>query len=177
MLLAECFIISIIFVSMDKIEQTSKRTHSPQGEYAATDENYARLLARLHEDRPVRASASLWTRKWVAAASIAIVCGLGWAAVSHVISSEESSEKSARMAQEQAQNLGSMTFVDVPMIDILTEVCQRHSVSLVVEDSIAGEMHVTAEFAADESLDDILEALGMVSGATLDYSNGQIILH
>lgn len=155
------------------------RTHSPKGEYAATDENYERLLSRLKTERPVSSQAVLypnahsWMRKWSVAASIAVLCVLAWAVAwqngwTDVLRLWPASTELAPAPQ-------ALSFTDTPLSNVLMSISAKYGVEVDMT-NLHDDMNITAEFAADEPLNEVLEALSMVSGFDITMEGTQIVV-
>lgn len=162
------------------IDRISASVHRPQGKYADKDQIFAELQTRLvpaekHvtpngpcitpaiEKRP-----SLFVaRKRVAiAAGFLLVLGLGiagiWQYNAGIWQSEEvSTETSSPTIRPEA-----LVFENAPLSEITAELSSRYSVSIRLSSPALADYRVTATFAPEESLAEILDALSIVTPFT-----------
>ncbi|MDO4461223.1 MAG: DUF4974 domain-containing protein [Bacteroidia bacterium] len=153
-------------------EDIESHTHSPKGEYATTEENYQRLLSRLKTAPPITPSQRIWSRKWSVAASVAILCGLAWATTWHF--SRSFTSDSATNTEKVIQQT-NMLFTDTPLSEVLAAIANRYNINTATIDT-KDDIRITAEFAADEPLEEVLEALSMVSGFDIRVDGGEIVV-
>lgn len=142
-----------------KIEELTKVTHTPRGEYGATDENYARLSLRLNT-KPVRivpmgkTRAKLW-HKVTIAASILIISSIGYAMIKEYV---------IKPNQRQTR---TMNYDETPLRSIIAEIEAEYGVVITVDDTTRLDYKVTAAYDTDEALDEILNSLSAASGTTI----------
>ncbi|MCQ2227636.1 MAG: DUF4974 domain-containing protein [Bacteroidales bacterium] len=138
------------------IERLSRLTHSPKGEYAATEDNYLRLKNRLI-DQPAdaqqhRKASRLW-KKIAIAACIFIISGISYAMIKTYIIDMPSAR--------------TMTYHEAPLGQIISDIENTYGVSIGIADTTMLDYRMTAEFSTDEPLTDIIDALTAASGVKI----------
>lgn len=159
-----------------QIEYFSQRTHLPRGRYAASEEIFSELLVRLSEsDYPcqdipalVPARGRVNARRWSAAASVALVVGIGIAIAGiYTYRSGFFSDCDPVREQVPASETNSsqmLVFDNTPLAQIVATLSEVYDVHIIFRDPTLADCRVTATFSTDETLEDILEAITDVSG-------------
>lgn len=139
----------------NSIEKLTRATHSPQGKYGATDDNYNRLKRQL-TDKPVdmvmRARRIVW-QKIAIAASIIIMSCISYAMIKTYI---------IDMPRHK-----TLTYHETPMSDIIRDIEKEYHITIIVNDPNKLNYRITAEFTTDEDVESIIEALSTASGTNL----------
>lgn len=139
----------------NSIEKLTRATHSPKGEYGATDENYKRLKVKL-VDKPIETrtrTRSLVWQKIAVAASVIIVSCISYAMIKTYIT--------------DLPRHKTLSYQEAPMADIIHDIEKEYNVHITVGDKGKLNYRITAEFSTDEDVDDIIEALSNASGTSL----------
>lgn len=157
------------------IERFTRLTHSPRGQYAASDETYQQLLSRLSE-APVETtsnnintigSSSANSHRWSAAASVALIVGIG-IAIAGVYTFRgyifSSTQQPTEISVPTAPQIRTLAFDNAPLSDIVASLSEAYSTEILIADQDLASYCITATFSTDESLSDILDALSQVSG-------------
>lgn len=169
------------------IDKLSASVHRPQGKYADKDQIFAELQTRLvpaekhvspngpciTPDGPCitpaiekRPSLFVAHRRVAIAAGFLLVLGLGiagiWQYNAGIWQSEEvSTETSSPTIRPEA-----LVFENAPLSEIIAELSSRYSVSIRLSSPALADYRVTATFAPEESLAEILDALSIVTPFT-----------
>lgn len=140
------------------IEKLTKATHTPRGEYAATEDNYERLKMRL-EDKPRLGTSSgkrrhtLW-QKLAIAASILVVSSIGFAMIKEYVI-------------DAGKGIETLNYKSAALKDIVEDLESVYGVEISVEDTSKLNYRVTAEYDTDEMLEDVLNSLSAASGTVI----------
>lgn len=160
------------------IDRFAHLTHTPRGRYADHEAAYRQLLERLpKEDYPRQVAAS---RHWSAAASIALVVGIGIAIAgvytyrSGYFSTQE--ELPGTSATFEAITAQMLVFDNTPLAEIVTTLSDIYDSKIMISDSSVANYCVTATFSTDEPLEEILEAITDVCGLSYSVVDGVYII-
>lgn len=168
-----------------QIEYFSKRTHLPRGRYAASEEIYRELLGRLPESDypcqdipalvPARGRAN--ARRWSAAASVALVVGIGIAIAGVYTYRSGFFFSGSDPVPEQvpaSETISSQTLVfdNTPLSQIFAILSEVYDIHIIFRDPALADCRITATFSTDETLEDILDAITDVCGFAYRKVNG-----
>ena len=78
-------------------------------------------------------------------------------------------------AAVQTWRSGRLSYVDVRLSDIITDVNRHRREKVIIQDPVVGELRITASFAADKS-DAFLKGLEISEPIRLDRSSGQVAI-
>ena len=167
------------------IDYFSRRTHSPQGRYAANDETYRQLLDRLsgndspRQDLPVRSHAI--TRRWRSAASAALIVGIG-VAIAGVYTYRRgfftgNDHLPEVPSTETITSAETLIFDNTPLSQIAVTLSEVYQTDISVSDPAIADYRITATFSTDEPLEDILDAITDVSGLAYRKVDGGFMIH
>lgn len=162
------------------IERFTRLTHSPRGQYAASDETYQQLLSRLSEapiaqtnDNTSKAISKTnntigsRSHRWSAAASLALIVGIG-IAIAGVYTFRgyifNTTQQPTEISVPTAPQIRTLAFDSAPLSDIIASLSEAYSTEILITDPDLASYCITATFSTDESLPDILDALSQVSG-------------
>ena len=151
-----------------RLDQLAARVHSPQGALADKKALYAQLRQRLNlsEARiePVHRPFIQRFGRWGIAASLLLVVSLGIAGVAVYRWSveEPSAETQTELASPEAPAV-PLLFRQVPLADITQQLSRFYGVRIRIASPALETYRVTATFAADEPLADIIDALCTVA--------------
>jgi len=138
------------------IEQLTRNTHSPKGEYAANEDNYLKIKARLN-DQPntatVLSSRNMLWKKIAVAASIIIVSCISYAMTKTYI---------IDMPRHK-----TLTYHEATISDIIHDIENEYHVKINIKDKEKLNYKITAEFTTDEDIEGIIDAISAASGTTL----------
>lgn len=162
------------------IERFSRLTHSPRGQYAASDETYQQLLSRLSE-APIaqtndntgkaisKTNNTIGSRshRWSAAASVALIVGIG-IAIAGVYTFRgyifNTTQQPTEISVPTAPQIRTLAFDNAPLSDIVASLSEAYSTEILITNPDLASYCITATFSTDESLPEILDALSQVSG-------------
>lgn len=161
------------------IERFTRLTHSPRGQYAASDETYQQLLSRLSEAPMSQTgkttsntintigSSSANSHRWSAAASVALIVGIG-IAIAGVYTFRgyifNTTQQPTEISVPTTPQIRTLAFDNAPLSDIIASLSEAYSTEILIADQDLASYRITATFSTDESLSDILDALSQVSG-------------
>ena len=151
-----------------RLDQLAARVHSPQGALADKKALYAQLRQRLNlsEARiePVHRPFIQRFGRWGIAASLLLVVSLGIAGVAVYRWSveEPSAETQTELASPETPAV-PLLFRQVPLADITQQLSRFYGVRIRLASPELEQYRVTATFAADEPLADIIDALSSVA--------------
>lgn len=200
------------------IERFTRLTHSPRGQYAASDETYQQLLSRLSEapmsqtgnttsntintigsnidnttignytsktkesnigNRNNAESSSANSHRWSAAASVALIVGIG-IAIAGVYTFRgyifSSTQQPTEISVPTAPQIRTLAFDNIPLSDIVASLSEAYSTEIIIADQDLASYCITATFSTDESLPDILDALSLVSGFRYHLEDDKYII-
>lgn len=160
------------------IDRFAHLTHTPRGRYADHEAAYRQLLERLpKEDYPRQVAAS---RHWSAAASIALVVGIGIAIAgvytyrSGYFSTQE--EMPGASAVPEAITAQTLVFDNTPLAEIAAILSEAYHTDITLSDPTLATYRITAAFSTDEPLEEILSALTDVSGLAYSEVDGGYVI-
>lgn len=160
-----------------QIEYFSHSTHLPRGRYAASEKIYRELLDRLPESDypcqdipalvPARGRAN--ARRWRAVAGVALVVGIGIAIASVYTYRSGFFFSGNDPVREQVPAsetipLQTLVFDNMPLSQIVATLSEVYDIHIIYVDQDLADYRITATFSADETLEDILDAITEVSG-------------
>lgn len=168
------------------ISDLARRTHSPRGKFAATDQNYQSLLDRIPgEQRPVIAphiGRRPIVPRWSAAACLLLVIGLGLAIAGvwyHQYYNASSAHECLPSADHDVNQSEPRTLIyqSTPLGDIIADLAENYSASIQISDPELANYCITATFSTDESLDEILSILAEIGDFEVQKTTEGIILN
>lgn len=159
----------------DNLTLLARSTRSPQGRYAK--ECTWPLL-----ERRLRAQVSRerwgWLRRAAASVAVILMVVLGWAMYTTLIRPAVlKKEVPMEVTAPQTQGLRStMTFQQVPLQQIVDELNQTFASDIRIADEALRDLHITATFQADETLESILAVLQRVADLQIEHQGQTIII-
>jgi len=169
----------------DTLTRLARRTHSPRGKHAATDQNYQSLLDRIPaEQRPV-ATPQIGRRsivpRWSAASCLLLVVGIGLAIAGvwyHQCFDTSSCERQPTVDQnDNCATPYTLSYESAPLVDIVTDLAEIYSTSIQITDPELAKYRITATFRTDESLDEILSILAEIGNFEMRKTSEGIIIY
>lgn len=187
----------------DTLNRLARRTHSPRGQQAASDQIYQQLLDRIPaEQRPAakqvcrkanalgvpsgcvvgqqkRKQRTFFSR-WSAAACLLLVVGIGLAIAGvwyHQYYDVPSATESLSVEQSDANN-EPRTFIyqQAPLSDIVAELSAIYHVPVRIANPALQDYCITATFSTEESLTEILSILAEIGDFEVqETSDGYVI--
>lgn len=151
-----------------RLDRLAARVHSPHGKLADHDALYAELKSRLKPSEirvvPLRRPFMQRFGRWGIAASLLLVVSLGIAGVAVYRWSveEPSAETKTELASPETPAV-PLLFRQVPLADITQQLTRFYGVRIRLASPELEQYRVTATFAADEPLADIIDALCTVA--------------
>lgn len=151
------------------INRFARRTHSPRGRHAASEQTYQQLLHRIPEaERPVIGPSLRQPRsfspRWSAAACLCLVVGIGLAIAAicyhqflHAPSAagpQPVSEQSVKVREPR-----QLVFEQAPLSDITAQLSEIYDTTISILNPELLSYRITATFRTDEPLDEILHVL------------------
>lgn len=156
----------------DPLTRLAHGTHSPRGQYAATEQNYQSLLDRIPSaQRPAlgqkthKKSAALVRRSAAACLWLMVGIGLTMAGVwYHQHYHTPSATESLTESEQSDVDAGPRTLIyqATPLADITVELSEVFHTHIHIGNPELGNYCVTAAFSTDESLDEILSILAEI---------------
>lgn len=157
------------------INDLAKRTHSPQGRFAASDKTYDELQKRIPAtQRPIigqhTANKLPRSRRWTAAAGVLLIVGIGIAGVCYHQYQTHGTTSSSEDVTESVFGNGKETlcFDQTPLLDIVAELSRAYHVQIEIQDPALADFRITATFSNDEELDIVLQTLAEVGDFTVE---------
>ena len=159
----------------DNLTLLAHTTRSPRGRYSK--ENTWPLLARR-----LRAQMSRerwrWLRRAAASVAVVLVFVLGWAMYATLTrpTIEKADAPLEAPIPEERHLREAMTFSQVPLQQIVEELNQTFASDISIADEELKDLHITATFRADETLDGILDLLQRVANLKIERQESHIII-
>lgn len=169
---------------MDIIDTLAKRTHSPRGKFAATDQTYQELLHRIPEEqRPVVAHPKQRNSviRWSAAACTLLVVSIGLAIAGivyqHFYTSPATTDPTIVYDETtDVAEIRTLIYEETPLSAIISELAEMYHVSIEVTDEELMNYRLTATFSSDEPLEEILSIIAEAGGFEIqDTTDGFVI--
>ena len=175
------------------IERFTRLTHSPRGQYAASDETFKELLSRLSDvsvaQNPLSTTGGnvgnttgknagdrfRGTRRWSTAASVAFIVGIG-IAIAGVYTFRNSiftTDSPAEISVPSTTVAQSLVFDNAALGDVVTALSDAYGVEISFSQPSLASYRITATFSTDEPIEDILDAITEVSGLSY-HSTGNV---
>lgn len=163
----------------DTLTRLARRTHSPRGKYAASEQTYQSLLDRIPADQqPSRCreeqcpAIGYGARKpqqhtafarWSAAACLLLVVGIGLAIAGvwyQRYYAAPSATESPSASEQAAAN--TLVYQEAPLCDIVAELSEHYHTPIQIVEPALRDYRITATFSTEESLTDILAILAEI---------------
>lgn len=169
---------------MDIIDTLAKRTHSPRGKFAATDQTYQELLHRIPEEqRPVvtHPKPRGFFVRWSAAACTLLIVGIGLAIAGVVYQQFYSSPAATdpNIASSETSDMAeirTLIYEDTPLSVITSELEEIYHISIEVTDEKLMDYRLTATFSSDESIEEILSILAEAGGFEIQNTTDGFVI-
>lgn len=166
----------------DMLNRLAHRTHSPRGQYAATEQTYQSLLGRIPvEQRPVIGRQRTIFPRWSAAACLWLVVGIGLAIAGvwyHQYHLTPSAADDTTTSEPPATNeaIRTLVYEQVPLGNIAAELSEIFRTPIQIIDPALRDYCITATFSTDEPLDEILSVLAEIGKFEVHRTTDTIIL-
>lgn len=146
---------------MEWFDDITKRVHSPRGKMADKEVVYQELCQQLGIEREVEiiTRQSLFGRRIAAAACIVLVVAIGVAGIYQYHVQLTSNETSTIIDTQSPEKLSPLVFDNQPLGQIVSVLSERFDIEVTVQDTTLAQYRMTATFAADETLPEILSVL------------------
>lgn len=153
----------------DTLNRLARRTHSPRGQQAASDQIYQQLLDRIPaEQRPVigqhkRRQHTFFSR-WSAAACLLLVVGIGlaiagvWYHQYYIVPSADNNLPVSGPSEANPEPR-ILVYQQTPLADIIAQLSESFDTSIQIANPDLRDYCITATFSTDEPLSEILSIL------------------
>lgn len=169
------------------IERFAHLTHSPRGQYAASEETYRQLLDRLPDyDRPrTEISTAAYTHttahRWSTAASVALIVGIGLAIAGVYTFRDEiftGRETAPAGSPDIEMRTGrTLVFDNQPLAEIIGTLSETYDINIEIKDSELASFCITATFSTDEPLDEVLTILAEVGRFSYEETDSGYVIY
>ncbi len=146
---------------MEWFDKIAKRVRSPRGKMADKEAVYQELCQRLGIEQDVERQTSrpmLW-RRVAAAACIVLVVAIGVAGIFQYQTQYEEAGMATSVTTPTSEKLAPLAFDNLPLCQIAATLSKRFGTEVTVQDNKLAQYRMTATFAADEPLPEILSSL------------------
>lgn len=168
---------------MQTLDRISASVHRPKGKYADKEQLFAELQTRIvpaakciapdgpcitPEKTSVTKRPSLFAahRRAAIAAGFLLVLGLGIAGIWQYNAGIWQSEEASTETSSPTIRPEALVFENAPLSEIIAELSSRYSVSIRLSSPALADYRITATFAPEESLEEVLDALSAVTPFT-----------
>ena len=167
-----------------RLDRLAARVHSPHGKLADHDALYAELKSRLKPSEirvvPLRRPFMQRFGRWGIAASLLLVVSLGIAGVAAFewLNGDEpaSATTDENMSVNAVPSPQVMKFERMALADIAQRLSVAYGVTIAVDGDELAQYQVTATFASDEPLDEVLSALCVAADCHWFQTGGRYVL-
>lgn len=166
----------------DILNRLVHRTHSPRGQYAATEQTYQSLLDRIPlEQRPVVGRQRAVFLRWSAAACLWLVVGIGLAIAGvwyyqYHLAPSASDDTTISEQPATTETIRTLVYEQVPLGNIAAELSEIFRTPIQIIDPALRDYCITATFSTDEPLDEILSVLAEIGKFEVHRTTDTIIL-